>query len=134
MTRDLDNGPWKILRALVREGELSGKALRQYHYARRTQDGTFLDELCDLGLIEPTGRSVDATADRELARKPAQFRRMYKLTDAGRLAAEYGEYEYTPVRPAAPAPRSGPPARAAASAGTRRRTTAARAARGRSRL
>jgi hypothetical protein len=99
MKKDLRGGTWKVLRALVRDGELSGKDLRYYDYGRRTQDGAFLDELCSLGLIEPTGATIEA-ADGKMARKSPQFRRIYRLTDAGRFAAEYGEYEYQPVRPA----------------------------------
>jgi hypothetical protein len=103
MKFDLTTGAWKVLRALVREPALNGRALRNYDYSRRSQDGTFLDDLCAAGLIEHTGETVPVDhTDRAAARRPVQFRQVYRLTAAGRVAAEYGEYEREPNRPAPP--------------------------------
>lgn len=95
-TKELSVNTWKMLRALVREERLTGKQLRQYNYGRRSKDGTFLDALVEDGLLTvkslqpaPPGRSI-----------PQQFRTVYELTELGRTAAEFGEYEYEWTPPA----------------------------------
>src|SRR5690348_15364341 len=90
---------WQILRTVVRAesaGGLlpTGKDLRVTP-SRKTKDGTFLDELVECGLLavaEKPGR-VPATASLAEKAEPEQFRARYRLTEKGRYAAEYGEYD-----------------------------------------
>ena len=90
---------WQILRAALRaetagEPPPLGRQLR-ISPTRNTKDGTFLDELVEEGLLAPVGKPDKAPGK---AGEPAQFRTRYGLTDKGRHAAEYGEYDrpYTP--------------------------------------
>lgn len=80
---------WQALRVLVRANNepVTGKALR-LSPSRRTKDGTFLDRLVDMGLLEVTGEEPPTE---KTARKPKQFRTLYRLTALGLHAAEYGE-------------------------------------------
>ena len=91
---------WQVLRVLVRaesagEEYPTGRELRLIP-TRTTKDGTFLDEMVEAGLIA-VATSPTKTASGE--KGPPQFRTHYKLTEKGRHAAEYGEYEqaYTPA-------------------------------------
>ena len=87
---------WQVLRAAKRSKKPpTGKELRMVPN-RHTKDGTFLDELVKEGLLEVVG--VDQPTD-ETKRWPAQFRTRYKLSEKGRHAAEYGEYEREGPRP-----------------------------------
>ena len=85
--RSLSHLDWQILRTAKRSKRpLTGRVLRIVP-ARRTKDGSFLTALVDEGLL---ARATGA-ADRP-------FEATYALTEKGRLAAEYGEYEYELVR------------------------------------
>lgn len=98
---------WQVLRHLLRveaEGRKPlGRELRLYPL-RATKDGTFLDALVDEGLIAVAAKPTPPDPGRES--EPAQFRARYRLTDKGKHAAEYGEYD-RPFAPAANAPLSG---------------------------
>jgi hypothetical protein len=90
---------WQILRAVVRAAAAGeppplGRDLRLTP-TRRTKDGSFLDELVAEGLLAPAGKPGKEAGT---AGEPVQFRTRYGLTDKGRHAAEYGEYDrpYTP--------------------------------------
>jgi len=95
---------WQLLRYALRaelagQPPLLGRELRIVP-SRRTVDGTFLDGLVAEGLLAVAVKAAPAkagTAEWE-RQEPAQFRTQYKLTDRGRHAAEYGEYDvpYTP--------------------------------------
>jgi hypothetical protein len=84
---------WQVLRAALRAeaaGEHAlGRALRLAP-TRNTKDGTFLDDLVAEGLLVRVGKPVPAPPLRD---EPEPFRVRYKLTDLGRYAAEYGEYD-----------------------------------------
>jgi len=75
---------WQSLRILARAKNkpVVGSALR-HTPIRRTKDGSFLDELVRVGLI--------AVARPDPGGDP--FAHAYVLTDLGRHAAEYGEFE-----------------------------------------
>jgi hypothetical protein len=89
-----------MLRYLVRAeaaGQTpTGRELRLVP-TRATKDGTFLDRLVARGLLAVTAKPTPPARGRE--HEPAQFRTRYKLTELGRSAAEYGEYEqaHTPA-------------------------------------
>jgi len=85
---------WQTLRAALRaeaagRPPLLGRDLR-LSLVRRTRYGTFLDELVADGLLVTVGEPEPAT---EETAGPVQFRTRYALTDKGRHAAEYGEYD-----------------------------------------
>src|SRR5262245_36628712 len=95
---------WQLLRLLVRAEEAgedhpTGRELR-LSPTRVTKDGTFLDELVELGLIAAVGKP--ATPERGSQSEPPQFRTRYRLTDKGRQAAEYGEYDQPHIPADAP--------------------------------
>jgi hypothetical protein len=97
MIRPLDHMyEWRLLRALLRaDTPLSGLEMRRREPIRGTKDGTFLDDLVRLGLIEAVGEpEADKPASAWSKPVPVQFRTRYRLTDLGRHAAEYGEYEW----------------------------------------
>jgi hypothetical protein len=103
---------WQLLRLIARGGNapLLGKALR-LDWSRRTKDGTFLDDLVDMGLLEVV---TPGEVEKTYPFRPAQFATTYRLTAEGERAAEYGEFEVpVPVRDG-----DCPPA-AAASAGAK---------------
>src|SRR4051812_43034583 len=85
---------WQVLRAAKRSKKpLTGRELRVTP-VRRTKDGTFLDELVRDGLLEVVGVDpLPAQATPEQKRMPIQFRTRYTLTEKGRHAAEYGEFD-----------------------------------------
>lgn len=86
---------WQRLRLLARNKNkpLSGAVLRVAK-ARRTKDGTFLDELVERGLLEVVAPAPPvAPKYRGGAVEPAQYRTTYKLTALGLHAAEHGEHE-----------------------------------------
>jgi hypothetical protein len=60
----------------------TGKALRLIP-SRKTKDGSFLTALVDEGLLE----RISGTAE-------SPFDATYALTEKGKHAAEFGEYEY----------------------------------------
>jgi hypothetical protein len=99
---------WQLLRHLVRAEATGvhplGRELRVCP-TRRTKDGTFLDDLVERGLIAVAAKApaLPPRATPAEQAEPAQFRTRYRLTDRGRHAAEYGEYE-RPYAPAGPAP------------------------------
>ena len=98
MTRYLNPGTWKILRALVRETRLTGRALRQFDYGRRSKDGTFLDQLIASGLLRDVETLPDDTPTGHKPR-PVQFRTVYELTELGKTAAEFGEFQVPDRKP-----------------------------------
>jgi hypothetical protein len=96
---------WQILRCLLRAQSANGaiplgRELR-VSPTRKTKDGTFLDSLVERGLIEVAAKAPPPPTARHHGERPepAQFRTRYRLTDLGRHAAEYGEYDrsYTPT-------------------------------------
>jgi hypothetical protein len=98
---------WQLLRYMVRaeaaRKQPFGRELRIYP-TRLTKDGTFLDDLVKLGLIAVAGKPapVSSTATAAERNEPVQFRTRYTLTEKGRKAAEYGEYEVTHTPAASP--------------------------------
>jgi hypothetical protein len=91
---------WQLLRVLARaeaarQAPPTGRELRLVP-TRQTFDGTFLDRLVGAGLIEVAAKPTPPADGKE--NEPAQFRTRYRLTDRGRQAAEYGEYDkpFTP--------------------------------------
>jgi len=85
---------WQLLRKLVRAGKpLPGRELRM-EMSRRTKDGSFLTRLVEFGLLEVVSLLPVAETDKKYP--PAQeFRTVYRLTDAGKHAAEHGLAEVT---------------------------------------
>lgn len=89
---------WQVLRTVKRSKKpIDGRALRLVP-SRKTKDGSFLTALIDEGLLEfVTGSASDP------------FTATYALTEKGKHAAEYGEYEYemklTAARPAEKSPK-----------------------------
>ena len=86
---------WQLLRTALRAEAAGTPALGRelrVSMARRTKDGTFLDKLVAEGLLavaEPPAPPDPAVRTEE----PAQFRARYRLTEMGKFAAEYGEYD-----------------------------------------
>ncbi len=93
--RPIRHSDWQILRAAKRAKKApTGRALRLIP-TQRTKDGSFLVELVEAGLLAfVTGSAA------------APFEATYELTERGHHAAEYGEYEYERMRPAAVAPKA----------------------------
>jgi len=88
---------WQVLRAVRRSRKPpTGRDLRLVP-SPRTRDGTFLSELVTDGLLARVTGNEDAP-----------FEATYSLTEKGKNAAEYGEYEYELKRPSA-VPASAPP-------------------------
>lgn len=88
---------WQVLRTVKRSKKPpTGKQLRLVP-TRKTKDGSFLNALVEEGLLARASGSGEAP-----------FEATYTLTKRGEHAAEYGEYEYTFVRPVEPdLPRKG---------------------------
>lgn len=87
---------WQVLRTVKRSKKpIDGRSLRLVP-SRKTKDGSFLVALVEHGLLEfVSGNASDP------------FAATYALTEKGKHAAEYGEYEYELTRPAeAPAGKS----------------------------
>lgn len=79
---------WQVLRTAKRSKKpLTGRALRLAP-TRNTKDGTFLTVLVTEGLLDRVSGSDEAPFDAT-----------YALTEKGKYAAEYGEYEYELKRP-----------------------------------
>src|SRR5215212_3870471 len=92
---------WQLLRTLVRNKNkpMTGRQLRVIP-TRKTKDGTFLDELVKDGLLEVVGvNDAPPKAHGASVEAPVQFRTLYRLTERGKHAAEYGAYECELVRP-----------------------------------
>lgn len=86
---------WQLLRTLVRNKNkpLTGRQLR-VQPNRITIDGTFLDELVANGLLECVEVAEPQLPKFKGAKvEPPQFRSTYRLTEMGKHAAEYGEFE-----------------------------------------
>jgi hypothetical protein len=104
MITPLPHFVWQTLRYMARAEatgkDAYGRELRMTP-TRRTKDGTFLDELVDQGLIEAVSEPVPFPpgASRSEKKESPQFRTRYRLTELGRHAAEYGEYDmpFTPA-------------------------------------
>jgi hypothetical protein len=94
VTMPVSHFTWQVLRAVLRSKKPpTGRELRLVPN-RATRDGTFLDKLVKDGLLQVV--SVDPLpkgSTRQKGQKPIQFRTRYKLTEKGKYAAEYGEYE-----------------------------------------
>ncbi len=88
MIFSITHATWQQLRVLVRaKGKpVLGRDIRIVP-TRLTKTGEFLDELVEAGLI------VRAEGKLATGREPEQFRASYTLTEKGKHAAEYGEYE-----------------------------------------
>lgn len=96
---------WQVLRTIKRSKKPpTGRELRLVPN-RKTKDGSFLTALVDEGLLD----RVSGTAD-------SPFKATYALTEKGKHAAEYGEYDYEMKIPADPPPA---PAKASKSRPTR---------------
>ena len=107
----LSHYEWQLLRLtlraeLAKEQPPLGSELR-IAPTRATKDGTFLDRMVAAGLIAVAVKAPPLPAGASEREKglPVQFRTRYKLTEVGRHAAEYGEYDkpHTPT----PAPITG---------------------------
>ena len=82
MLLPIKHATWQALRAVARSRKpVPGSDLR-IAWTRQTRDGSFLTELVRVELLEV----VDLVEG-----KPFDSR--YKLTEAGKYAAEFGEYE-----------------------------------------
>lgn len=86
VTANLPTRDWKALRACLRDGgrkglPVVGRKLR-IDPTPGTVNGLFLTALVSFGLLE----RVDGTADEPLEAT-------YRLTEAGKHGAEYGEYQ-----------------------------------------
>ena len=80
---------WQVLRTAKRSKKpLTGRSLRLAP-TRNTKDGSFLTVLVTEGLL-----------DRVTGSEAAPFEATYTLTEKGKHAAEYGEYEYEMKRSA----------------------------------
>lgn len=87
---------WQLLRTAKRTKKpLTGRTLR-ITPTRQTKDGSFLTALVDAGLLTRVTGSADAP-----------FEATYALTEKGKFAAEFGEYEYE-LKPRPPAPEPPP--------------------------
>jgi hypothetical protein len=93
---------WQVLRTVKRSKKApTGRALRLVP-SRKTKDGSFLNAIVDEGLlVRVTGTAA------------APFEATYALTERGKYAAEYGEYQYelkrevsSPAAPRSRAPKS----------------------------
>ena len=74
---------WQVLRTVKRSKKApTGRALRLVP-SRKTKDGSFLTLLVEAGLLARATGSADTP-----------FEATYVLTEKGKHAAEYGEYEY----------------------------------------
>jgi len=95
MKLPLATDTWQALRVLVRNKNtpVVGKKLR-LKPTRATKDGTFLDKLVTMGLLELVAKG-ETPKPRPGSNKviPAQFCHTYRLTPAGIIAADYGEYD-----------------------------------------
>ncbi|AWM38634.1 hypothetical protein GobsT_31860 [Gemmata obscuriglobus] len=100
--RSISHFLWQVLRATKRSKKPpTGRQLR-ISPTPRSKDGSFLTALVDEGLLKfVTGSPA------------APFEATFSLTEKGEHAAEYGEYEYEPKRPAPQPPppvvKSAPP-------------------------
>lgn len=98
MTYPISHAIWQTLRVLTRSKHpVIGRDLR-ISWTRYTKDGTFLTELIRIGLLN----RVSGTDE-----KP--FEATYVLTEAGKYAADYGEYECDRDHIAIPAAAPNPP-------------------------
>ena len=87
---------WQVLRTTKRSKKPpTGRQLRLTRSVR-TKDGSFLTALVDEGLLTLVTGSADAP-----------FEATYALTEKGKFAAEFGEYEYE-LKPRPPAPEPPP--------------------------
>ncbi len=105
MIHRLGHDNWQVLRAVLRAGKKGAEGWRlRLAPTRKNRDGAFLAELVTAGLLEdagpcdPPGLHEPVTA---AVHEPGPFHRRYALTELGRAAAEYGEYD-------APAPNERP--------------------------
>lgn len=82
MTHQVPHYDWQLLRILARAKNkaVRGQVLR-HTPTRHSKDGQFLNDLVARGMIET------------VAEGEGVFDSTYALTDLGRRAAEYGEYE-----------------------------------------
>lgn len=90
--RSTSHFTWQVLRTVKRSKKPpTGLSLRLIRN-RKTKDGSFLTDLVNEGLLSrPTGTAA------------APFEATYALTEKGKHAAEFGEYQYELKRPATPA-------------------------------
>jgi hypothetical protein len=81
--RSTSHFTWQVIRAVKRSKKPpTGRTLRLVP-SRNTKDGSFLTALVDAGLLARVTGSANAP-----------FEATYALTEKGKHAAEYGEYEY----------------------------------------
>jgi hypothetical protein len=97
MTHPLSREIWQVLRAILRAGSKGTEGWRlRLNPSRRNKDGSFLTELVSAGLLEDVGPCKPPALDEqvtEAVHEPGPFHRRYRLTELGKHAAEYGEYE-----------------------------------------
>ena len=87
MLRPLSYLEWKTLRAVLRKPGSLGSDVRLLFMTRHTQDGTFLTNLVFRGLLAVAPNTkVD----------PDPLKNRYRLTEIGKHAAEYGEFDWDP--------------------------------------
>ena len=91
--RDLTINQWKILRKLLRTKKpVSGVALEKLVYIRKQHRARVFKDLTASGLVTVTPAAAPNPNLPEYANAE------YALTNAGKVAAEYGVYEYEVVR------------------------------------
>lgn len=74
---------WQVLRTVKRNKKPTAGRMLRLVPSRKTKDGSFLTALVEEGLLERASGSASAPFDAT-----------YALTEKGKYAAEYGEYEY----------------------------------------
>ncbi len=93
MLVSLNTLEWQVLRSVLRHkgpAGCPGNTLRIVP-SRRTKNGEHLLGLAEAGLLEAAGRpDAPAGAGDDT---PEPFRTKWKLTEKGKQAAEYGEYD-----------------------------------------
>ena len=94
MLRSVPHLEWQVLRAILRhKGPAPGAALRLVP-SRRTKNGVHLTALAAAGLIEAAGEPAPpARAAADAPAEDAAVRTRWRLTEKGRHAAEFGEYD-----------------------------------------
>ena len=97
MQVSLNTLEWQVLRAVLRHkgpGGCPGSTLRIVP-SRRTKNGEHLTGLVEAGLLEAVGSAAPPapTVGGVPDDSPEPFRTKWKLTEQGKQAAEYGEYD-----------------------------------------
>jgi hypothetical protein len=92
-TISISASDWQLLRRLNRAAKpLAGRELRMFS-SSNTKGGTFLRLIEARGLISRDDTTLDEPAK---AGEPKEYRMWWKLTEPGRVGAEYGMYNAKP--------------------------------------